>query len=432
MDLNVKKTAGRYTVTSVLSDSESAVLQFDQLKRHKDGRFNCRVKAIRKLPDKEVFLYQGQLNLMAGRSRSSLAKTLAERMPQKELDWERFIEGACKAVTDGEEETTAAEQLILSNEAEAQAGPDYLVYPCILERLPVIWYGPGAAGKTFFSMYIASVVQNGLPFMGRQVSRKNVLFLDYEVDKIEAQRRFGFIARQLQEETGQEIELPFYRKCLLPLADDVGEIAIEMERHQIGLVVVDSAGMACGGDIIKPETAISFFNALRKICDATTAAALVLTHVTKGERRQEGQKRLPIGNVYFENLSRIAWELRTQEAEEGALSVGFFNRKTNFDKRNPKFGLKMTFNGNRAAVKSIDPEDIETEEKTTEQMILDRLKEGPMKIKDIAEELDIVSGTVRVNLSRAKKRGKVVSLERGLWGLAAKEEEPPPDKWWDK
>jgi alkylated DNA nucleotide flippase Atl1 len=430
MDLKAEKLTGKHIITYNFNDAESVYIIFDQLKSHRDGRFNARVKAIRQLPDKEVNLYQGSLNLMAGRSRSQIAKTLKERMPKDDLDFERFVEEACRIVVEAEEDTQEAEQLLL-DESEATE-PAYLVWPCILERLPVIWYGPGASGKTYFAMYFSLLVQNGLSFMGRSIEKRNVLFLDYEVDKKEALRRFGFIARHLKEISGKDIALPFYRKCLLPLSDDVSEIAIEMEKNEIGLVVIDSAGMATGGDIIKPETAIAFFNALRKVCDSSEAASVILTHVTKSERRQDGQKRLPIGNVYFENLSRIAWELRTQEADENDLAVGFFNRKTNFDKKNPKFGLKMVFNGSIAKVEAISAEDIESEEKTTEKMILDRLKEGPMKIKDIAEELDIVSGTVRVNLSRAKKRGKVTSLERGLWGLAAKDEEPPPGQWWDK
>jgi hypothetical protein len=429
VELTDKKAPGKHTITCNLNDTEAVSIQFDQLKRHRDGRFNSRLKVIRQLPDKAVNLYQGSLNLMAGRSRSGLAKTLKERMPKNEIDFERFVEEACRLVVDAEEETGSAEQLKLT-EAESSA-PEYLVYPCILKRLPVIWYGPGGGGKTFFAMYFALLVQNGLKFKGKQIEKVNVLLLDYEVDRKEAARRFGFLARYLQEETGQDIELPFYRKALLPLADNVSEIAAEIEQEEIGLVIVDSAAMACGGDILKAETAVAFFNALRKICDLTEAASVILTHVTKGERREDGKKRLPIGSIFFENLARIAWELRTQEAEENALAVGFFNRKTNFDKKNPKFGLKMIFNETAARVENIDPQDIESEERTTEQMILDRLKEGPMKIKDIAEELDVASGTVRVNLSRAKKRGRVVALERGLWGLAAPEEEPPP-QWWDK
>lgn len=429
MELTNSKKAGQHTVTYNLTDSENVSVQFDQLKRHRDGRFNARVKVSRQLADKNVNLYQGSLNLMAGRSRSQLAKTLKERLPKDVLDFERFIEEACRLAVEGAETTAAAEQLELSEEVTAE--PSFIIYPIVPERLPVVLYGPGGGGKTFFAMYFALLAQNGLSFLNRPIKKQNTLYLDWEVDRKEATRRFSWLGRQLQQETGGAIELPFYRKCLLPLADDISEIAAETEQHGIGLVIIDSAAMAAGGDISTAETTITFFNALRTICNPTEAASIVLTHVTKGERREDGKKRLPIGSIFFENLARITWELRTQEAEENALAVGFFSRKSNFDRKSPKFGLKMVFNENKATVTAISAEDIESEEFTLEKMALEMMAKGPMRIKTLADDLGATEGTIRNMLSRAKRKGKVTTPERGLWALAAYENEPI-ERYWDK
>ena len=416
--LIMNKYPGKYIFDWLLNDKEFVIIQFERIKQHKDGRITARVNIIATLQKGEINLHQGQLNLVAVRSRKEIANTLKERLSHKGLSWDYLIEETCRRVIEEEEDTTEAERLI---EAEAKE-PEFLVYPCILARLPVLWYGPGAAGKTMLAMYFALLVQNGLYFKERRITQRNVLYLDWEVDRNEASRRIGYFSRYLREVYNRKIEMPFYRQCLLPLFSEASSIAEDVAKHNIGLVIIDSAGPACGGDIMSAELAIQYFNALRKICAPNGAASVTLTHVTKNERRDKEQGRMPIGSIYFENYPRATWEMRPQDIAHGEdkIAVGFFCRKINFKKPN-EFGIEISFNETKAYPRMIHAEDVKSDDKILEEMILDELSGGIMTVKELVEATGSTTSTVQKTLSNAKKKGRVIRIKKGTYALAARD-----------
>jgi len=419
--VEIKRVAGKYNAVYRLNSNESIDIQVDRIRQHRDGRLTSKMDIRASLLQGRANLYQGQLNLMSTRSRNELVKTLNSRIQREDINWDQLMEEVCQKVLEGEDETTEASRLEIMDPKD----PDYLVYPCILDRLPTLWYAQGGVGKTMMAMYFAFVVQNGLSFMGKKIEKKNVLYCDWEVDMAEAGRRISYFARNFQKD--QEIEMPYYRRCVLPIFDEASEIAEDVEKNDIGLIIVDSAGPAAGGDVGNLDLSVSFFNALRKITASGNVSSVTLTHVTKMERRDQGKARLPIGSVYFENIPRITWELRPQDTEdEKEMSIGFFCRKCNFKYPKP-FGLNMHFNDITASVKLIDPEDIPSEEKGLEDAMLDEMAGGSKTPKELAEAVGSTVGSVRVKLTKLKKKGKVTSPERGKWGLASKKEE-----WWDK
>lgn len=414
----VEQFAGKYLITWPLSTDglgEAITAQVDRIKEHRDGRLTARVKISASLITGKEELHQGQLNLVAVRSRRELASALFSRLDREDINWDQIIEEMCREVTEREEKTSEAEQLALAEPSD----PKFLVYPLILERLPVVWYGPGASGKTMFAFYFSLLVQNGLPFLDQPVPQTNVLYCDWEVDREEAERRVSFMARYLERTTGQRIELPFYRRCILPLSEEASEIAEDAARCNAGLIIIDSAGPACGGDIQSAELAVQFFNALRKIYAPINASVVVLTHVTKGERRDGRQQRLPIGSIYFENLPRATWELRPQEDDGDDIAVGFFCRKANLFQKPKPLGLKLEFGGDEIAVSITRAEEVKTEEATLGEMILEALKAGPASAKEIALEIGVAPNVAWAILSRLKNRNRVVNVSRGRWALAA-------------
>lgn len=413
----VKQLAGKYIITWPVNQGEFITAQVDRIKEHRDGRATARVKISAHLIGGRTELHQGQLNLTAVRSRRELATALASRLNREEINWDQVIEDLCREVTEREEETIAAFPLSLVEPAE----PTFLAWPVILERLHTLWYGPGESGKTIVALYFALLVQNGLSFLEEPIQQKNVLYCDWEVDREEAERRISFLVRFLQGGTDIKIELPYYRRCILPLVEEASDIAQDIERCNAKLVIIDSAGPACGGDIQSSELAIQYFNALRKICAPTGAASVTLTHVTKGEQRDGKLVRFPIGSVYFREYPRMTWELRPQEKRsEEEINIGFFCQKVNFKKPAP-FGLKLVFNENKILVSTTKVEDIITEELAVRQMIIEELKGGPLSAKELAERLGTTPSTIWVKLSKLKSQGKVTNLSWGKWALIAKE-----------
>jgi hypothetical protein len=410
---------GSYTVTWSFADAE---IDFgaDHLRSHTDGRLNAMVRVIATMTEGEqLTLSHGSLNLAATRSRADLARALEKRFERGGLVWDQVIEHSCRMILERQDEGSPAEYL----EPTTNVDVEYLLRPLLLDHLPVTWYAPGGAGKSLLAMYVALLVHNGLSFDGQETRRENVLYLDWEVTKEEAARRCTLLAHGLQQKhIGAALRYPLYRRCLASILDEASEIARTIAKHKIGLVIVDSAGPACGGDITSGELAIQFFNTLRKVTASTNAATGILTHTTKEDRRQENSRRLPIGSVYFENLSRATWEIRPQETSaEHVLQVGMFPRKHNMGRPEP-VGLRLSFERDAIAVETTGASDVLTEQGATQSMILGELERGPVSVSQLIEATGAAPNVVRVLLTKLKSHGKVVNESRGVWTLAPGEE----------
>lgn len=407
--------AGRYQGTwwiDPLEPGERIVATIDAVKSHSDGRLTARLDVSAHTRKGELELYIGSLNVVSLRTRTSIAKELAKRFPLEHWRWDQILEDLCRYVIRRELRTERANILALREPTE----PDYLVYPLVLDRLPTLWYGPGAAGKTMAGLYIALIVQNGLSFRGKRVKQTNVLYCDWEVDRVEAERRISYLARGLAKERRCEIALPYYRRCVLSIADEASEIAMDLAEHKIGLLIVDSAAAACGGNIQADETAINYFAALRKICAETSAASITLTHVTKAERRDAKQKRLPLGSVMFENQPRMTWEIRTSELEGEDRLLNFFCRKSNQKTPEP-FGLRFCFGDDLIQVIEAMPEEPSSEEQLARDYIIEELAKGPMTLRELAQATETPINSLKVILYRLKKRGIVTRIRHGTWAL---------------
>ena len=83
--------------------------------------------------------------------------------------------------------------------------------------------------------------------------------------------------------------VPYYRRCALPLHDELDVIADFVAEHGVRLVIVDSAIMACGDDLSSSQAPVKLQRALR----ALGCASLVLTHVTKNS-----EEKTAYGSVY--------------------------------------------------------------------------------------------------------------------------------------
>lgn len=403
---------GSYSVTW---EHPEAAIHFlaDRLRSHSDGRVQSRVRVVAELAGSDpLTLSHGNLNLAAGRSRRELSRDLENRLQREGVNWDQIIEESCRLILEHEEQGAPVEHLQPVENTQV----DYLVRPLLLEHLPVVWYAPGASGKSMLAMYVALLVQNGLPFFQEPVTQQNVLYLDWEVTREEAARRCTLLANGLgQTHIGASLQFPLYRRCTGSIQDEASEIAKNIANHRVGLVFVDSAGAACGGDVMSGELAVHLFNTLRRVTASTNATVCMLTHTTKADRREENQRRLPIGSIYFENMARATWEMRADDADDSrALRVGVFPRKQNLSRCEP-VGLKFLFERDAVVVEAATVGDVSTEAGTTQATIIDELEKGPASIKELTDAVGAKPDTIRKALQRLKDRGSVVSTERGIY-----------------
>lgn len=410
----VTATPGCYILTWALAGVQ-VDFQADHLKSHTDGRLQARVRITVTLPDESQMVpHHGALNLAAGRSRREVSRALEERLPREGLNWDQVIEESCRLILEHEEEGSPVEPLMRVASIEVE----YLLRPLLLHHLPVVWYAPGGSGKSWLAMYAALLVQNGLHFHDESALQANTLYLDWEVTKEEAGRRCTMLAKGLQCRCiGAELHFPLYRRCTASIQDEASEIAKAVAKHSVGLLIVDSAGPACGGDVMSGELAIQLFNTLRKVAASTNAAVLILTHTTKADRREENQRRLPIGSVYFENLPRATWEIRPHETgDRRVLELGMFPRKQNMARPEP-VGLRLSFERDAVIVDTTTADDVLTEQGATRGVILAELAQGQASIAELVEATGAAASTVRWHLMKLSGAGKVESVSRGVYRL---------------
>jgi len=140
---------------------------------------------------------------------------------------------------------------------------------------------------------------------------------------------------------------PYYRRCEAPLYQEAHQVAATVAERKIGLVILDSAAMACGGELSSPDAAIQLQQALRRI----GCASLLLAHVAKNV--QEGQERSAYGTVFFRELARNVWEL-SRAHNSNPVQVVLEHKKDNFSSMRDPLGFAIQFDGDAVRVQSSD------------------------------------------------------------------------------
>jgi len=208
-----------------------------------------------------------------------------------------------------------------------------------------------------------------------------------------------------------------------PLADDVEALQEAVQEFEAGLLIIDSLGPACSGDLTVPETAMSFFRALRRL----NCTALVIAHPATN-----AETKTIFGSVFYTHLARSVWEVQTyQDVGGDSISLGLFHRKSNLSRLQRPFGVEFIFEDDLGPIK-VFPRDVVDipavgEKAPVRERIIALLpRSGPLKPKEVAKRLGAYEGTVRKELKRMRDRGLVAQLNDGRYAAQAPKEEMVP------
>ena len=348
-----------------------------------------------------------RLNLTSTASRRTLAKALSDRV--NNVDWYAVIEQTCVMVL---ENLRIGEPIIDLSTYVPVEQAEYRLEPLLVEKQANLFYGPGGIGKSYLAAFLALLIDIPWTAAGFIPEPGKVLYLDYEAGANELHERLEGLRR------GLDIEVPcqvLYRFCHQPLASDMAEIQRLIVEHKIELVIVDSVGLACGGEPESAEVVLRYFSALRSF----RTTSLSIDHVAK-----HGQEKTPFGSIYKMNVSRSVWEIKgTQEPGEDKLRLGLFHRKVNRGRLCGPLGLCFNFEEDGSvSVKREDIRDVPelAEGLSLKSRIASELRRGPMTVKEIADELSSPESTIRVVLNRWK--GKHFIKLGDTWGNLVMEE----------
>jgi hypothetical protein len=222
----------------------------------------------------------------------------------------------------------------------------------------------------------------------------STLYLDWELDADTVGSRLHRL--QLGHPELNRVT-PHYRRCELPLHQEANEIASQVAELRIELLILDSAAMACGGELASPDSAIRLQRALRTI----NTGSLMLAHVAKAS--PDGQERSAYGTVFFRELARNVWELERATNTDGPTRIVLIQKKNNFGPIHQPMGLEFNFEGEATRVTTCDPNDEpEFDAKLPlPSRIRNLLEDGNVRsAQEIAQALDAKLPTVKAVLSK--------------------------------
>lgn len=380
------------------------------------GALNCIFSAyINENGTRKWLVDPSRMNLFSHSRKEEIRRTLDKRS-QRDWTWRM----AQIVVTAQQEMSKTSEPVWLHNVPfAAGSGPQWLVRPLLEKNEHTVLAAEGGTGKSLIGL--ACCISAGL---GRPVlpdtgvvydnSPVNSLYLDWETNaETHAQRVHQLCAGQGWKGVPKSIA---YIKMTGPITEQISSIRQQIVKNKIGLVVVDSVGVATQGDINSAETALSYMRTVRAFGDVAT---LSITHLAKENRGT------PIGSVYFREGPRSMWlAVSEQQGGSNESMIGLFHKKQNNTGRQRPIGMRAEFTTD--AIRYY-PESLASFSKASDHLdpedrVLAVLSNGPVHEDSLAKTLsDIKPAVLTVTLNRLHKSGKVSRVGQDI-GLSPKGE----------
>jgi len=380
-----------------------------RIKQHKDGRINGWLMMTTDAEGYSPLLHQCDFNLTSSQTQRQLVNTMKEKY--EAASWDEVVEQLRYYILERARQGEPVQELFTGDDVEP---PRYLLDPILPLGQPTIIFGEPGVGKSglslvFFLCLILPWHDNPLGIVVPERSTK-ALLVDYESeDNIVLWR-----LKCLQEGMDLPPVTLNYKRCSLPICDEMEQIQKAIIDTQSEVVIIDSLGQAAGGDLKDPTIANSFFTALRKF---------KVTSLTIAQTQKDPEKKIKTiyGSGMFTYYTRSVWELaKYQNVGEDELDIVLYHRKANESKLQPPMGFHFYYNENKTVVTPRKPTDIPeaSESLPTKLRIIDELRRGSQDIADLSENLDISKNIISKNLSEMKRKGQVVALPEHKWGLS--------------
>lgn len=387
--------------------------EVSRVKVHSDGRVTGELLFTTSAPGYAPLLMSpAQLNFAASRTITDLVKTLSQRLPLDNGIWDTIIGQLAYHVLERARRGEPVEELWTSQDLKR---PEYLLYPLLLKDLPTVIFGEKGTGKSTTSLIVSTCLilpWEDNPFGLITPTRSiRTLLLDWEADK-------GVVLYQLQC-LQRGLDLPHfpisYRRCGLPLAEDMVQIQRHIADTKAEVLIIDSIGPAVGGELKEAAPALAFYNALRQL----KVTSLLIGQTSKDK---ESKTKSIYGSTYFNYMARSVWEIRNvEDVGLNEVSIGLFHRWGNYSAKCKPIGFKVRYEEDKTIVMPEDPRTVAEflETLSNRTRIRELLKQGARSAQTIADTLEIGIDNARKTLGRMKTRGEVVYLGAGQWGLKA-------------
>jgi len=388
--------------------------QVSRLRTPRDGQVRGELEIRHTNGTKEsVLLVPTQFNFSSELTRAKFAEKLKDKI-DLEIEWREVFDYLSQKI---QELARGGEPAIEITTAGDIKPPEYLVYPLIVKKYSNVIFGDPSSFKTTIAVILTQVVilpwhDNPMGLAAPDHSIK-VLYLDWETDAETIQWQTVTLQRGIEHIGVMGLH---YRHCAQPLTNDLEEIRRDIADIKAELVIIDSQGLAAGGELKETQSALGFYAALRRL----KVTSLILAHNSKD---RESKTRSIYGNQFFTAQARNISEVRkNQEPGSNEIDIALFHRKSPpFAGLHRPLGFKIVFD-NDVGTMNIKPSDPKTVGEFLEQMglksqILEALKSGSMTVSELSEMLDKPANQIKARCNELKKKGKLVKIGES-WGLA--------------
>lgn len=359
-----------------------------------------------------TLLVPTQFNFSSEPTRAKYAKQLAEKLDLK-IEWKEILDYLSQKVQELAREGEPVIELTTIGDIKA---PEYLLYPLIIKNYPNILFGDPSSAKSTIAVILAQVVM--LPWsdnpMGLTAPDHCIrsLYLDWEADAETIQWQTIMLQRGI-DDIG--IMVLNYRHCAQPLVNDLEEIRRHIADTKTDLIIIDSQGLAAGGELKETQSALSFYAALREL----NTTSLILAHNSKD---RETKVRSIYGNQFFTAQARNIWEVRkNQETDSNEIDIALFHRKPPpFAGLHKPLGFKIVFDNDKMNIRPSDPKTVGEflDQMGLKSQILETLRSGAMTVEELSDTLGKPTNQVKARCNELKHKGKLVKIN-GTWGLAS-------------
>jgi len=262
------------------------------------------------------------------------------------------------------------------------------------------------------------------------MASRDVLYLDWETNELTHAERLNALCVGMGIEPDARPPI-HYRRMTASLPQATDAVHKWIQKLSIGMVIVDSLGMAGDGPPEESGTALGLARAINGL----GVPVLAIHHKRKkqnGEGQGSQRERL-FGSVYYANFARLIWEL-DGEKDEGAQAtdISLVNIKRNNGPLLKRHALHIDFVNNadeRLDRVSIHRADITRIPSLAAKMslkdrIFSELKSGAQAVPELANILCIDDAQIRARLNEMKNRGLVQKIGADQWGLLSNDKPP--------
>lgn len=287
-----------------------------------------------------VLVYKVRAPIDSIGEQERLARMLERMYPADGAGWVQLINVACGKARDAHLSAAVAVPI---DSIPVNFEDHYLVEGVVPLSGVTILYGQGGFAKGWIAHALANAIGAGDPFLGRDTKQCPVLYLDYEDTQQVARRRnvrLGLSESAPQTAPGSLLWMPGRG---IPVVEQMETIRRELRKNGAGVMIVDSALPALGGNASDAE-AVSrlMYHAL----DTLEVPVILIAHVNRAD-----DDRYPFGSIYWHNAARMTWNVKRSDSEDSPdIQIALTHKKANNGRKQPSFGIKLRFDDPDGAV----------------------------------------------------------------------------------